>query len=160
MNSSQHLYLFILEIAPLTVGKVYNPLPPHLTLMSRFWSELSPDDLAGTIKPLFDRTSPVELAFGDSVQLGPKKIVVHLIAHTKELKELHTELRNLLDTVNVTYAYPQFTGDNHKPHVSKREGDGFRPGHKQMATVVYLIEVEIKGEEHLRHVRGKFDLKG
>jgi len=158
MQDSQHLYLFTLEVTPLTVGDTYNPLPSHLTLMSRFWSELPSDKLASTVQPLFDRTPPIELTFGDSVQLGPKKVAVHLLEHTVTLKELHTNLRALLDTANVTYVYPQFTGDNHKPHISKREGDGFRLGHKQSATAVYLIEVELKGEEHLRFVRAKFDL--
>jgi hypothetical protein len=128
--------------------------------MSRFWSELPPDKLANTVKPLFDRTPPVELIFGDTVHLGPKKVAAHLVRHVMELKELHANLRRLLDTSHVTYAYPQFTGDSHKPHVSKREGDAFRAGHKQMAAAVYLIEVDIKGEDQLRHIRAKFDLKG
>jgi len=128
--------------------------------MSRFWSELPPDELINMVGLLFEQNPPVELHFLESVDLGPKKTPVHLVEHTKELRELHTKLHTLLDAINVTYAYPQFNGDSHKPHVSKREGDAFRAGRRQMAAAVYLIEVDIKGEDQLRHVRAKFDLKG
>lgn len=36
----KHRYLLILEIAPVEVGKTYDNLLSHLTLMSRFFSEL------------------------------------------------------------------------------------------------------------------------
>jgi 2'-5' RNA ligase superfamily len=155
---NRHLYLFTLEVVPLTVGKVYNPLPSHLTLMSRFRSELLPDELAAVVEPLFGQNPPIKLRFDKSAGLGPKKTPVHLIEHTEELRELHTKLRNLLDTVSVTYEYPQFVGDNHKPHISKRQGDDFALGHEQTSKAAYLIEVEIKSEEHLRLIRAKFDL--
>jgi hypothetical protein len=153
----KHLYLFTLEVTPVTVGQTYNPLPSHLTLMSRFRSSLSPNELTEVAGPLFQRTKPIELIFGDTVQLGPKGLLVHLIERTEELEHLHSQLYKLLDTTGVTFVYPQFVGDGHKPHVSKREGDQFDSGYKQTANAAYLIEVEIKGEEHLRSIRTKFD---
>jgi hypothetical protein len=160
LRNNQRLYLFTLEVMPLNVGKIYNPLPSHLTLMSRFWSSLSPEELSQVVKPLFQRTQPMELIFGESAALGPKQIAVHLIENTDELKNLHSKLRGLLNAAGVTYTTPKYTGDGHKPHVSKRDGDQFIPGHKQMANAVYLVEVEIKGDDHLRFIRAKFDLKG
>jgi len=160
MPKDQRLYLFTLEVMPLIVGKTYNPLPTHLTLMSRFWSSLSPEELSGAVEPLFQRIHPVELTFGEAAILGPKKVAVHLVENTKELKNLHSQLHDLLDANGVTYIAPQFVGDGHKPHVSKREGDQFTAGYKQRANAAYLIEVEIKGKEHLRHIWAKFDLKG
>ena len=154
----KHLYLFTLEVTPLSVGRTYDPLPSHLTLMSRFWSELSPNEVAEIVNPLFQRTQPIELSFGEAAILGPKQVAVHLIENTEDLKGLHLQLHDLLNAVGVTYTAPQFVGDGHKPHVSKREGDQFTAGHKQMANAAYLIEVEIKGEDHLRIIRTKFDL--
>jgi hypothetical protein len=154
----KHLYLFTLEVEPMTVGKIYNPLPSHLTLMSRFWSSLSPEELAKLVEPLFRQTKPIELSFGEATTLGPKQVAVHLIEHTKELKNLHSQLHNFLDIADVTFAYPQHVGDGHKPHVTEREGVQLAKGHKQLTSAAYLIEVEIKGEEHLRHIRAKFDL--
>lgn len=142
----------------MTVGKTYNPLPSHLTLMSRFWSSLSPEELTKLVEPLLQQTKPIELSFGEAATLGPKQVAVHLVRNTKELKDLHSHLHDLLDAVGVTYTAPQFVGDGHKSHVSRRDSDQFTVGHKQMANAVYLIEVEIKGEDHLRHIRAKFDL--
>lgn len=153
-------YLFTLEVVPVTVGQTYNPLPSHLTLVSRFWSSLSPEELSRVVKPLFQETPSIELAFGGAATLGPKQIAVHLVQNTKELKDLHSQLHDLLNTARVSYEYPQFVGDGHRPHISKREGDQFMVGHKQMTNVAYLIEVEVKGEDHLRHIRARFDLKG
>jgi hypothetical protein len=75
------------------------------------------------------------------------------------LKDLHSQLHDLLDTAGVAYTAPQFVGNGHKPHITKREGVQLAKGHKQMASAAYLIEVEIK-EDQLRHIRAKFDLKG
>lgn len=155
-----HLYLFTLEVTPLTVGKVYNPLPSHLTLMSRFRSDISPDRLTSAVAPLFEQNPPIELCIGESVNLGPKNTPVHLVGHSAGLQELHTKLRSLLDTLGVIYGYPQFVGEGHKPHVSRRDGDGLMPGHKHITKTAYLIEVEIKGEEHLRFICAKFNLNG
>lgn len=156
----KHLYIFTLEVVPMSVGQTYNPLPSHLTLMSRFWSSLSPEELSGVVRPLFQETPPIELIFGEAATLGPKQVAVHLVQNTKALKDLHSHLHNLLDTIGVAYTAPQFVGDGHRPHISKREGDQFNVDHKQMANAACLIEVEIKGDDHLRHIRARFDLKG
>ena len=46
---SNHLYLFTLEVVPLEVGKTYDELPLHCTLMFRFWSELPAEELAAKV---------------------------------------------------------------------------------------------------------------
>lgn len=158
MKNNQHLYLFTLEVEPMTVGQTYNPLPSHLTLMSRFWSGLPPEELSEIVKPLFQEIRPIELSFDGATTLGPKQVVVHLVENTRELKNLHSHLHDLLNANGVTYTALQFVGDGHRPHVSKREGDQFMAGHKQMASAAYLIEVEIRGEDHLRLIRAKLDL--
>lgn len=160
MKNNQHLYLFTLEVTPMTVGRIYNPLPSHLTLMSRFWSSLSPEELIGIVNPLFQETRSIELNFGKATVLGPKQVAVHLVESTRELKDLHSQLHDLLNTTGVTYTEPQFVGDGHKPHVSKRDGDRLNAGHKQMSNAAYLIEIEINGKDHLRLIRAKFDLSG
>jgi len=158
-QSNARLYLFTLEVAPLEVSKTYNPLPSHLTLMPRFWSELTPEEIVKLVTPLFQKTQPVELTFGETALFGPqKKLAVHLVENTPALKELHTQLMNVLDTAGVTYTTPQWLGENHRSHVTKREGTEFENGHQQIANAAYLIEVEIQGTTHLRFVRAKFDL--
>lgn len=160
MQDGRRLYLFTLEVVPLTVGTTYNPLPSHLTLVSRFWSSSSPEALADRVKPLFERTKPAELLFGQPANIGPNHTAVHLIEHMQKIKHLHEQLCSLLDDLAVEYTNPQFVGNGHKPHVSRRDGDGFAPDYKQIAKAAYLIEVEIQGERHVRFVRAKFDLAG
>lgn len=92
-----HRYLFILEITHLEVGKVYVELPSHLTLMSRFFSDLSPDQLKDLVRPLFERTAPIQLVFDETEQLGPKKLTVHMVDYSDELRALHNGLHLLLD---------------------------------------------------------------
>ena len=138
MNSLR-LYLFTLEITPLIVGNTYDPLPSHLTLMSRFWSYLNPEEISEAVKPLFMRTEPILLTFTNKTLLGLKRTPVHLINQTKELRNLHMQLLELLNAIDVTYTNQQFTGDNHKPHVSVRKDDHFASSHKQMANSAYLI---------------------
>lgn len=149
-----HRYLFTLEVAPAEAGKTYGDLPAHLTLMSRFFSDLTPDQLAERVRPLFAQTPPFELLFGSTMQLGPKKLTVHTVANSHELKQLHNRLRTLLDSVAATYEYPQFTSDGHKPHVTKREGVQFEAGDKHSAETACLVEVV----DAKRVIRAKFVL--
>lgn len=150
----KHRYLFILEVASVEVGETYDELPSHLTLMSRFFSDLSPEQLDETVRPLFSQTVPMDLIFGETTELGPKRLTVHMIEHNQELKQLHNELHILLNAINVEYEYPQFIGENHKPHVTKRAGVQFSVGEKKTVRAVYLIEIV----DSKRVVRSKFEL--
>ena len=150
----KRLYLFTLEIAPLDVGRIYDELPSHLTLMSRFLSDLSPEELAATVRPLLTGAAPIRLVFGETIELGPKKVTAHTVNSTDELK-LHERLRKVLDTVNVEYQYPEFIGSNHRAHVTRREDVRFEPSDEHVAHAAYLIEVVDKK----RVVRAKLNLK-
>ena len=149
----KRLYLFTLEITPLEVDKTYDDLPSHLTLMSRFLSDLSPDELAATVRPLFAKTARIHLVFGETTILGPKKVTAHLITSTEE-RRLHDNLLKLLDTTQVEYQYPEFTGENHKPHVTARKDVRFDTDSEHIASAAYLIEVL----DTKRVVRAKFTL--
>jgi len=148
-----HLYLLALEIEPLEMGGVYDELPSHLTLMSRFLSDLVPEKLSDTIRPVLENSDVVELTFGSTITLGPKKVTAHMVNSSDE-KLLHKRLQVALDEVGVTFQYPQFIGSNHKAHVTKRDGKGFPPGSYLISSAVYLIEV-IDGQ---RIIRSRFNL--
>jgi len=151
----KRLYLFTLEIAPLDVGSMYDELPSHLTLMSRFISNLSPESLADTMRPLFAGTAPVLLKFGKTVELGPKRVIAHMVDSPDEL-QLHQALRTLLDTTDVMYEYPEFIGNNHRPHVNERRNVTYKPGDEHLVAAAYLIEIVDKR----RLIRAKFTLSG
>lgn len=150
----RHRYLFILEIAPVEVGKTYDELPSHLTLMSRFFSELSSDQLRDIINPLFSKKVPLNLTFGKTTELGPKKLTVHLVEYSGQLRSLHKALLKSLQSLDTEFEYPQFVGTGHKPHVTAREGTNFDPGDRLVVGYACLIEV-IDGK---RIIRSKFEL--
>lgn len=150
----KHLYLFTLEITALEIGKVYDELPSHLTLMSRFLSELSAEALASKVRPLFAQTSPVHLVFGETMQLGPKKVTAHMVDSPEE-NRLHNDLSNILCGLKVEYQYPEFIRDNHKPHVTARDSMSFTPGSTHVTRAAYLIEIV----DRKRVVEAKLELK-
>jgi hypothetical protein len=127
-------------------------LPSHLTLMSRFFSDLSPHQLNKVVRPLFEKTTAIRLIFGRIEELGPKKLAVHLVNHSNELDTLHNGLLTLLNSIPVEYEYPQFIGTRHKPHITAREGTDFKVGDTFIAKQACLVEV-VDGQ---RIVRLKF----
>jgi hypothetical protein len=137
----KHRYLITLEIVSLEVNKTYGELPSHLTLMSRFLSNLEPTMLANIMEPLFMMSKPVQLTLTKTSKLGPKELTVHLIEYSSELSHLHYELYTLLNSIHVKYEYPQFVGGNHKPHVTKRREQEFKAGDGILAKNCYLIEI-------------------
>lgn len=150
----KHLYLFTLEVTTLEIGKTYDDLPSHLTLMSRFRSELDYDELANVVRPLFAATIPVTLTFGETIELGPKKVMAHMVSSPSE-QALHIKLHEALDSIHVEQQYPQFVGVGHKAHVSKRDGLDFKQGDQHLTLATYLIEVVDKK----RVVRSRFKLE-
>lgn len=148
-----HLYLLTLEIEPLEIGKVYGGLPSHLTLMSRFLSALAPEQLSSIVEPLFATAKPVNVLFGSTIELGPKKVIAHMVDSPDE-RLLHSQLQTLLEEAGVIFQYPQFIGSNHKAHVTQRDGKDFPPESQLISSAAYLIEV-IDGQ---RIVRSRFYL--
>jgi 2'-5' RNA ligase len=151
-----HRYLFTLEVAPVETGKTYAELPLHLTLMSRFFSDLSPEDLATAVRPMLAQTKPIELVFGKTTELGPKKLIVHMVEHSDQLKQLHNELHTQLDSIHADYEYPQFIGEGYKPHITRRDGEQLNTGDRKIAETACLIEI-VDGK---RVVRSSFVLTG
>jgi len=149
-----HLYLFTLEIVRLEVGRIYNDLPSHLTLMSRFLSNLDPKELTHLARPIFESTNHIQLLFGPTIRLGPKKVTAHMVSSVGEQK-LHSTVKMLLETVGVTFQYPEFIGVHHKAHVTQREGVDFSSNSRLVSSAAYLIEV-VNGK---RVIRSQFALK-
>jgi hypothetical protein len=135
-----HLYLLTLEIEPLEIGRVYDELPSHVTLMSRFLSELEPKELSDIIRPVIESAGSVTLTFNSTIELGPKKVIAHMVDSPDE-KVLHKRLQTVLEEADVIFKYSQFIGSNHKAHVTKRVGKDFPPGSQLVSRAVYLIEV-------------------
>ena len=158
-NSKKHLYLFTLEVAPLDNGGIYRVLPSHCTLVSRFWSELLPQEIEAKVAPLLNNQKVIELIFGNKEIFNESKAKVNLIHKTNELYMLHSKLCDLLDGLGVEYTTPLWIRDGWRPHVTERPDVTFAPGMRHLSKAVYFIEVKINAEEDTRYIRAKFDLK-
>lgn len=158
MKLPLHIYLFTLEITPLEVGATYNPLPSHLTLLSRFYSHEPPASIVDRVSGLFNETRCIELTFEQSIKIGPKHTSVHLIQPNAALRKLHTQLLSILDGMGVEYTQPEYINEGWKPHVSERDNDGFASGFAHVTKAAYLIEVLKEGESHLRTIQNRFKL--
>ena len=155
---TRHCYLFTLEVEPLEVGKFYDKLPLHCTLMPRFWSSLSPKELADNVRKLFDETSPGTLAAYERTLLGPKQVAASLIKLTRELDTLNMQLYQLLNKLGVEYMNPQWVGKGHVFHVTEQEHARLEVGGVHISKAIYLIEVEVPGRKHKRIAQEKFEL--
>lgn len=151
-----HLYLFTLEVTPLEVGRTYDELPLHCTLMHRFYSELSVDELSNNVKSLFDKTPPITLAVYEHTRLGPKQVPVSLIELTEALDSLNMQLFDQLNKLEVEYTAPQWVGKGHVFHITDRENEALEIGRDRTSEVIYLIEVV----DRKRVIRERFDLDG
>lgn len=156
--SQKHCYLFALEVAFMQVDKVYKELPLHCTLMHRFWSELSPAELADRVRPLLAHIQPVALIAEKRLLLGPKQVPVSELELTDELRDLHMELYRLLNELHVDYTAPEWVGEGYRAHVSERSNARLEVGKKQQCKAVYLIEVKVPGHDHKRFVRARLEL--
>lgn len=153
-HTGKHLYLFTLEVEPLKVGAIYDELPLHCTLMHRFYSRLSAEELSDSIKPLFDKSPPITLTVYEHTKLGPKQVPVCLISLTKELDNLNMQLFNQLNQLEVEYTAPQWVGKGHVFHVTDRKNEKLDVGGNRICKAAYLIEVV----DHKRIVRKRFEL--
>jgi 8-oxo-dGTP diphosphatase len=152
---AKHLYLFTLEVAPLKVGNVYDELPLHCTLMHRFWSELSVEELATKVGSLFAETTSLPLIVRERTMLGPKQVSVSLLKPSDELEILNMQLFELLNGLQVEYTAPQWVGKGHVFHVTDHEDERLELGSTHTSKAAYLIEVV----DNQRIVRKKFELK-
>jgi hypothetical protein len=76
---------------------VSNPRSRVISLVHRFWSDLSVKELGAGIGQLLAATPPVTLIFGEEEMLGPKKTAVNKIELTDQLKQLHMRVYDRLN---------------------------------------------------------------
>lgn len=155
---NRRCYLFAFEVASLEIGQLYDELPLHCTLMHRFWSVLSPEELASKVRDIFDATPPVVLEAERRELLGPKQVAVSLIKPTPALDTLNMRLFDRLNSLGVEYTEPLFVGKHHIFHVTERERSRLEISNRHISGAVYLIEVKIPGHDHARLIRHKFKL--
>lgn len=125
-------------------GQVYLSLPLHLTL-ARFSTDRPAEELLAKTWPIIARTPAVVLNIGETSRFGssqrPQRVEVNLVEKTKELGDLHMQLFEALNKLEVEYSNANYVGQSFKPHVSRRDGIGLEEGTSYLSRAVYFIEV-------------------
>ncbi len=130
----------------------------HLTLVHRFWINLTPEELADKARHILAKYSNVSFVHGEVVELGSNRTRVYDLEQTEKLKALHMELFELLNSLNTEYTEPEWVGEGYVPHASDRENSPLSKGTTFSSKAVYIIEVKVPGHDHKRLVRQKIDL--
>lgn len=110
---------------------------------------MTPHKIASATNTLFKGCQPISLTFGGTIELGPKKLIVHTIKNSDELQQLHTRLLTALNALDVEYEYPEYVGAGHKPHVTQRKGVHFSVGNTHVTHTAHLIEI-VNGKRVIR----------
>ncbi len=152
------LFLITLEIDVLEVGKNYNPLPSHLTLVPRFWANESPEEIAELVIPIFKKSDSMPLTVGKSELIGPKNTEVYLVSKSAELSDLHSDLVNELAAIDAEFSHPEFMYNNWTPHISVRHEKKFEDDTALDCNKGYLIEVNRTKDGDMRHIHSSLGL--
>jgi len=160
-----HAYLIILEITPLKTGSVHDTLPLHCTLVHWFWLQQDSTQLAKQLSNAVRGISPLLLTAGDQqVFTGKNKngqlvpVTVNDITLTPELQSLHEHVCNVLQTMDVRYAEPQYVHNGFHPHVTHQKDGALSSGQAHTSTKLYLIEAAAPEYGNDRTVRAAITL--
>jgi 2'-5' RNA ligase len=138
-------FLFVLEITPLQVHRIYpRGLPLHCTVLHWFRTQADGRDVLDRAAGIIKQTSPIRLTsqreawFGLSE--GPRNILVNLIQPTTGFRHLHASLLGAMNELGVEHTEPTYTGDGFHAHVTKQEEGQFVEGSQHIAAATYLVE--------------------
>ena len=150
-------YLLALEVAPMTVGRAYEQLPMHCTIMHRFHTTLSAAALEAALRPIVSATLPVLLIPTQHQAFGPRKQLATLIELTAPLQALHRQLYEKLTSLDAQYTESDWVGDGYTPHVTDKQGRRLPTKTQTVCAAVYLISVEHPLQGTKRFIEARLD---
>lgn len=155
-------FLFVLEVEPMKVGKSYNKLTLHCTVLHWFNVETSAEELLRLTSKIFSNTHPIELVAGEPAMFGPSSdphsMYVNKVVHNQALVYLHRSLLKVVDGIHAQHTEPSYTGGGFNFHVTMQEGRSFVEGTKDLSTAAYLVE-RVEGAKNSRKfIRAKIPL--
>lgn len=141
MIVNEKLRLITMEIVPLRINESYDPLPSHLTLVSRFQTSLEEARLINLLKPIANSVrKSLELRCENTAIIGPKQTPVLIVTMSSMMRDIHDQIIAVLKD-RVTFKYPQFLEDGWRPHISRRDDEQIDTTTNIDCTAMYLIEV-------------------
>lgn len=152
-------FLFVLPVEQIEVKMVYSSLPLHCTLMSWFNLDATPEELINESSLVFSQRGLIELVSDTPALFGRNNnIPVHRLATNLPLKNLHDDLQNVLNRMDVEYIEPLYVGNGYNPHITTKGGRSFPPGSRRIINCVYLVEALDKSRLSNKKVTTKISL--
>lgn len=116
-------YLLALELEPVEIGKTYEVLPLHTTLVHWFWLEAPKiDELIKLVSKLTTEKLSLEALeeaiFTEFTDSGTIPVTVSRIEKSDTLSDLHNRITALIDSLGGTYEKPEYIGGGYEPHVT------------------------------------------
>lgn len=119
-------FLVAFEVEPVVMGRVYETLPLHCTLMHWFRTKLDHHAIKHVVGLVCYTNGPLFLHAGGIENFGPQKTIpVSVIRETRDLMALHTKIHQVLLDLSVTFVEPQYVGEGYRPHVTVTDGRFF-----------------------------------
>jgi len=138
-------FLFVLEISPMQVDKVYpDGLRLHCTVLHWFRTNAFTSEVLAKAGDIISETPPITLIaereehFGPSN--GPQDILVNLVRPTPTFQKLHNGLRQAMEQLGARHTEPTYVGDGFHAHVTSQPEGQFTEGSRHIAAATYLVE--------------------
>ena len=157
-------YLLALEIHPIKVGKTYEGLPLHCTLVHWFYLD-SIKEIVRPIRQLLEKEEgPVlhidgEEEFTGMTNDGPVPVLVNKVKRTPDISHLHEEILKILDTAEAKYSMPQYVHAGYEPHVTHQQEGRLERGDAVRVKSLYVAQADDPAYGNNRTVIFKFDFQ-
>ena len=157
-------YLLALEIAPIAIGKTYESLPLHCTLMHWFRIDAI-DDFIQQVHVLVGTKAAPELHieepddFTGITKTGVISVKVNKVRKTDELNDLHEAIATIAESLGVEYVMPQYIHTGYVPHVTHQGADQLSSGDEVRVTSLYIAEAASPEYGYTRRVVCRFTFK-
>ena len=86
-------------------------------------------------------------------------VAVNKVVRTAQLRQLHTRVCEVLDSLHARYTMPQYVHDGYSPHITHQHGAKLEAGARHTATSVYLVRANAPEYGNDRLVCAKLPLR-
>ena len=142
-------YLYALEVHDMNVGKRYDMLPVHCTLVHWFELESAREqEMQQRVQLIASEIGTIALTaqsqetFSGMTKNGPIPVTVDTVVYTPELRALHGGVCDILDDLGATYSNPPYVRETYVPHVTHQTTGSLQTDSTHESTSLYLITAD------------------
>lgn len=140
-------YLIALEITPVEIGKTYDGLPLHCTLVHWFRTSKIKYIIAD-VQKLLESQPLAQLVVEDQDQFtgmtstGPIPVKVNKVRKTPAIKKLHDAVVDILNDYDTEFLMPQYLHERYEPHITHQEDDSVKQGDNLRVRALFFAEAD------------------